>query len=120
MECERESNSPLKHGRRPGRLHEQTTTQRHSAVQSNSDIDTEETGESVTPGRIRKRKRWDSQRASHLATSPWAQWVQESSNINTGFGPMDVWISTDSVSWIIIPFSDVVDGIEPRGRSVCR
>ena len=25
-------------------------------------------------------------------------------------GPVDVWISTDSVSLIIIPFSDVVDG----------
>jgi hypothetical protein len=30
-------------------------------------------------------------------------------------GPVDVWTSTDSVSLIIIPFSDV-DGIEPRRR----
>lgn len=30
--------------------------------------------------------------------------------------PVDVWISTDSVSLIIIPFSDVVDGNEPRRR----
>jgi hypothetical protein len=30
---------------------------RHTAVQSNSDIETEETGESVTLGRSRKRKR---------------------------------------------------------------
>jgi hypothetical protein len=42
-------------------------TTRHIAVQSNSDIESEETGESVTPGRIRKRKRWDSQRAVYLA-----------------------------------------------------
>jgi hypothetical protein len=28
-------------------------------------------------------------------------------------GPVDVSITTDSVSLIIIPFSDVVDGIEP-------
>jgi len=27
MECEREANSPLEHGRRPGRLHQQTMTQ---------------------------------------------------------------------------------------------
>jgi hypothetical protein len=27
-------------------------------------------------------------------------------------GPVDVWTSTDSVSLIIIPFSDVVDGNE--------
>ncbi len=40
-----------------------------------------ETGESVTPGRSRKRKRWDSQRASHLATSLWAQSGWESSTI---------------------------------------
>jgi hypothetical protein len=30
-------------------------------------------------------------------------------------GPVDVWTSTDSVSLIIIPFSDV-DGIELRRR----
>jgi len=75
VDCERESNSPLEHGQRPSRLHDT----RHTAVQSNSDIETEETGESVTLGRIRKRKRWDSQRASHLAKSLWTQWVRESS-----------------------------------------
>jgi hypothetical protein len=37
---------------------------RHAAVQKNSGIGVAETGESVTPGKMRKRKRWDSQRAS--------------------------------------------------------
>jgi len=54
------------------------------SIQSNFDIETEETGESVTPGRIRKRKRWDSQRASHLASSLWTRSVRESSALWCG------------------------------------
>src|SRR5580765_5895430 len=45
---------------------------RHAAVQKNSGIRVAETGESVTPGKMRERKRWDSQRATssqHLSGS---------------------------------------------------
>ena len=58
------SNSPLERGRCPGRFHQQTMTHGIQPFRKNSGIGVAETGESVTPGKIRKRKRWDSQRAS--------------------------------------------------------
>jgi len=48
----------------PGGLHKQTSTSGMQPFRKNSGIGVAETGESVTPGRIGKRKRWDSQRAS--------------------------------------------------------
>jgi hypothetical protein len=47
-----------------------------------------ETEESVTLGRVRKRNRWDSRRASHPAASLCTQYLCESSNIMQTGGVM--------------------------------
>src|SRR6185295_11462969 len=48
----------------PGRLHEQTRTAGMQPFRNNCGIGAVGTGESVTLGKIGKRKRWDSQQAS--------------------------------------------------------
>ena len=55
---------PLSASRASWWLQEQTWTSGMQPFRKNSGIGVAETGESVTPGKGRKRKRWDSQRAS--------------------------------------------------------
>jgi hypothetical protein len=55
--------TPLSASRASRWLQEQPWTSGMQPFRKNSGIGVAETGESVTPGKVRKRKRWDSQRA---------------------------------------------------------